>query len=262
MSQIKVGIDLASLRQPLKKALLSAAQLGAGGVEIDARNQLKPSELTRTGVRQLKKMLDDLGLEVCAVKFQTRRGYNVLEDLDARMTATVAAMRMAHELGAGVVVNQVGRIPAEKEGEEWELLLATLAELGAKSMKEGAVLAARTGPEPPEDLLALIQALPEGSLFADLDPGSLIIHGFGAQDAAKTLGNHVVHVHARDGVRDLARGRGLETPLGQGMADFPHLIAQLEEVNYRGYFTVERTETEQPLEDVGDAVAYLHNIQA
>src|SRR5947209_7363264 len=105
MLQIKLGIELASLKLPFKKALLTARELGAEAVEIDARRELRPEDLTQTAVRQLRKMLDDLNLRVSALSFRTRRGYDVTEELDARIDATKRAMRAAYDLGASVVVN-------------------------------------------------------------------------------------------------------------------------------------------------------------
>src|SRR6185436_5644226 len=101
MLQIKLAVELASLRLPLKKGLLTARELGAEAVEIDLRNELTPDDLSRTGVRQLRKMLDDLNLRISAVAFRTRRGYAALEDLEARIDATKRAMQTAYELGAG-----------------------------------------------------------------------------------------------------------------------------------------------------------------
>lgn len=260
MLQLKIGVQLASLRQPFKKALQTAARLGAVAVEIDGRSELKPRDLTRTGVRHIRKTLDDLNLRVCAVGFRTRRGYNVAEDLEQRVAATKEAMQMAYDLGANVVVNQVGRIPSEHEGREWDLLLQALSDLGQHGQRVGALLAARTGSEDPEELKKLIDALPAGAIGVDLDPGNLIINGFSAREAAEKLGAHVLHVHARDGVRDLARGRGLEVPLGRGSADFPELLGVLEEHLYRGYLTIERENAADPLVEVGQAVEYLSNV--
>ena len=78
--------------------------LGADGVEIDARSHIRPSELTQTGRRQLRKLLDDRNLRVCAISFRTRHGYNVRENLGRRVDATKDAMRMAYEVGANVVI--------------------------------------------------------------------------------------------------------------------------------------------------------------
>ena len=260
MLELKVGIQTACLRMPFRKALHTAARLGARAVEIDARSELRPSELTQTGVRHIRKMLDDVNLRVCAVTFRTRRGYNVADDLDRRLEATKGALKMAYDLGANVVVNQVGRVPAESDGAEWELLVESLTELGLFSQKTGAWLAAKTGAEDAADLKRLIDALPAGSIAIDLDPGNLIINGFSAREAAETLGEHVMHVHARDGVRDLAQGRGIEVQLGRGSAEFPELLGVLEEHEYRGFFTVERQHARNAVQEVGDAVKFLRQI--
>ena len=124
----------------------------------------------------------------------------------------------------------------------------------------GACLAAETGSEDSTDLARLIDALPPGSLSINFDPGNLIINGFSAHDGIAALGGHVAHVHARDAVRDLAQGRGLETLLGRGSVDFPELIGVLEEHNYRGYFTIERQHATDPVTEIGQAVQYLRNL--
>lgn len=257
MLRIRIGIQLASLRLPLKQAIKRAAELGAEAVEIDARGELKPRELSQTGVRHLRRMLEDCSLRVCAIGFQTRRGYNVYDNLDRRVTATKEAMDLAYKLGCGIVVNHVGQVPSSQEGPDWELLVETLADLGAHGQRAGSTLAARTGAESGEDLATMIAALPQGSLGVDFDPGRLIVNAHSVKDAAMALGQNVLHVRATDGVRDLALGRGTQTPLGQGAVDFPELLGILEENVYRGFFTVERPMAEKPIPEFRQAVHYL-----
>ena len=260
MLELKIGVQLASLQLPFKKALHTAAELGADGIEIDARNGLKPQELSHTGLRQLRKTLDDRNLRVCAVGFQTRRGYNVLEDLDQRVEATKRAMQFAYDLGSSVVINQIGQIPTEPTGPQWDLLLQVLTDLGRFGQRVGATLAVETGAESADTLLQLIDALPIGSIGVNLDPGNLIINDYSASEAAKKLSEHVVHVHAKDAVRDLAQGRGLETQLGRGAVDFPEIMAILEEHVYRGYFTIERQQASDAVVEVGQAIQYLRSL--
>ena len=260
MLELRIGIQLASLRLPFKKALHTAADLGADAVEIDARSQLKPREFSQTALRQLRKMLEDCNLRVCAVGFRTRRGYNVLEDLDRRVEATKEALQLANRLGAPVVINHIGRVPDESEGSDWDSLLQVLTDLGRFGQRTGATLAAETGSEDGSNLARLINALPEGSLGVNFDPGNLAVNGFPVRAALDELGPHVLHVHAKDGVRDLAQGRGLETPLGRGAVDFPELIGSLEEHNSRGYFTIEREKSDNPELEIGRSVSYLRNL--
>ena len=260
MPQIKVGIQLASLRLPFRKALQTAARLGATAVEIDARREVKPNELSDTALRQMRKMLEDLNLRVSAITFRTRRGYNVEEELDRRIEATLQALKLAYRLGCNVVVNQVGLIPDDPQTPGWDLLIESLSAIGKHGQREGAFLAARTGAEDPAQLLRLIDALPDGSIGVDFDPGLLLINGFSAREAVDVLGPHIMHVHARDGVRDLAQRRGLEVALGRGSADFPELLGVLEEHRYRGWFTVEREQAQDPVNEVSNAVQFLKNI--
>ncbi len=257
---LKIGIDLACLGQPLKKALHTAARLGGQGVKIDARSGLRPQEMGETALRQFRKLLEDKNLKISSVSFPTRRGYDDTNDLDARITATKAAMKFAYQIGASVVIGQVGHVPDDEESPSWTTLVEALTDLGAYGHHIGAVWPAKTGSVPPEDLARLLGALPTGAIGIDLEPGRLVIQGFSAAEAVSTLGANILHVTVSDGVRDLAQGRGLEVSLGRGSADFAELLGQLEERQYRGWFTIERHETDDPISEIGNAVEYLRNL--
>lgn len=260
MLQIRIGVDLASLRQPFKQALLTARTLGAEAVEIDAQQQLRPEELSQTGVRHVRKMLEDLALRVCAVSFATRRGYHVSQGLEARLEATQRVMRLAYDLGTGVVVVRTGQFPDPGDAAAWEMACEVLEDLGRFGQKVGALLAIQTGPPSGEALTRMLQRLPEGSLGVDFHPGRLILHG---QDPRKTLNMvapHVWHVHAVDATRDPARQQACEVPLGQGIAEFPELLGILEEHRYQGYLTVSREQSDSPLADLKQAIQFLRNL--
>ena len=167
---------------------------------------------------------------------------------------------MAYQLGTNVVVNQIGRVPEEPTGPDWDMLVQVLSDLGQYGQHVGATLAAETGTEDAAALARLIDALPPGALAVNLDPANLIVNGFSASEAARTLGQHTIHVHAKDGVRDLAQGRGLETQLGRGSVDFPELIGLLEEHEFRGYFTIEREKSSDPIAETQQAITYLRNL--
>jgi sugar phosphate isomerase/epimerase len=248
--QIKVGVQLASLRLPLKQALQTAAQIGADAVEIDLRTELRPEEMSRTGIRHVRKMLDDLNLRVSCASFRTRRGYHVPEGLDRRVEATQEALRLAYDLGTGVVVNHVGRVPAEGDQAAWDTMRQALTDIGRTGQRVGATLAAQTGTESGEDLLRLIRALPTGSLGVDFHP----------LEAVRALAEHVLHVHATDATRDVAQGRGIEVPLGRGNAELPELLATLEEHHFQGYITVERGQSDNPIYEISQAVQFLRNL--
>jgi sugar phosphate isomerase/epimerase len=260
MLQIRIGVELASLRQPFQQALLTARELGAAAVEIDARHELRPEALSQTGVRQVRKMLDDLNLRVSCLSFRTRRGYDVLDDLEARLEATRRALKLAYDLGTNAVVNHIGRIPGEHDAASAGTLIDALSELGRYGQKVGATLAAETGTESGEALAQFIARLPPASLGVDFNPANLIVGGHAPRDAIRALGGQVLHFHATDATRDVAAGRGIEVALGQGNAELPELLAVLEEHQYRGYLTVARHGVDDPLAAVRQGVEFLRNL--
>ena len=259
MPGIKIGVQLSTFGQPFKKALQTAGALGVDSIEIDARQDLRPTEVSGTALRQIRKMLRDLNLRVVAVRFQTRRGYDCIEELDRRVVATKEAMKMAGDLGARVLVNQIGLIPESSEDVSHELLRNVLSDLGKFSQHHGAFLACETGSEPLSHVLGLIEMLPEGSLGVTLNPGNLIANGFDLNDL-QTIARHVLLVHAKDAVQDRARGRGMEVPLGRGLADFPQIVSILEEQHYRSDFVIEREAGKTSFAELQLAVEFLRNI--
>ncbi|MFI4874767.1 MAG: sugar phosphate isomerase/epimerase family protein [Blastopirellula sp. JB062] len=256
----RFGVQLRSLRLPLKKALSVASQLGAQGVEIDLRNELSPRELSQTGVRQFRKMLADLNLKLCAASYPTRRGYDNSDELDRRIAATKEAVDCAYKIGAPILTNRIGQIPAEATDERFTLLRDVMSELGRYAHQQGVFMTAKTGPDSPEDLMRLLETLPDGLLGVEFDPGALIVNGFSARESLEILLKHVRHVCAKDGVRDLAIGRGVEVEMGRGSADFPMLIALLDDAAYDGYLTVVRDSPQAPHAEVAQSLEYLRQL--
>lgn len=242
---------------PFKQALVTAAEIGAEAVEINARSQLKPSELSRTGIRHLRKMLLDLNLKVAAIHFPTRRGYDDTNNLDQRVEATKAAMAMAYDLGCQVVTNRIGQIPEDVDDDRRLTMVQVLTDLGNASHKAGAWLAAQSGFDRVEDLKGLIDSLPPMAIGVDFDPAQMIINRLDVVGGMKILAPHVLHFRARDAVHDLSLGRGLEVELGRGSIDLPALLGMLEEQNYTGYFTVDRDAESDPVLHCSNAIEYL-----
>ncbi len=256
---LRVGVQLAGFRLPLKQALHAAARLGVDGIEIDARHGLRPSEVVGTALRQIRKLLEDLNLRVVSVSYPTRRGYECEEELDRRIAGTKEAMRLAYDLGANVVVNHCGTIESLDEEGNNPVLRSVLADLGVYSQRIGAFLACETGAEPLEMLGGFIDSLPEGSIGITLNPGNLFVNGFDLS-ALPRFAKHVMLVHAKDGVPDRSRGRGTEVELGRGMAEFPEIAGVLEEQRFQGYYVVERDNPRNPLAEIGASVEFLKNM--
>ncbi len=259
MLKLRRGVRLESLGLPFRRALEAASRLGADGVEINARTEVRPAELTRTGVRQIKKFLDDARLRVCCVNFPTRHGYATIDDLDRRVEATRDAMTMAWDLGCTVLCNQIGAIPPI-DAPEHSTLVQALEDIGRHGQRVGAHLAARTGNESGEALGEFIGRLSPATLFVDFDPAELMLERHDVVAAMRELAGHVIHFRARDAVRDRAAGQNIAVQLGRGSVDFPALLALLEEQGYDGFLTVQRSGGDNATAELAAELVYLGEV--
>ncbi len=246
MIGFRIAAQTGCFAQPLKKALHTAARC----------QELRPAELSETGLRQLRKILNDLNLRVASVAFPTRRGYANPDDLERRLEATLAAMRLTSQLRARILIFNLGSLPAAESAERATLVEA-ISSLAVHGNRLGVRLTAQATSADAQALVDFVDSLPEGTLALDLHPARLIAQGESPAEFVSIAGRHIAHVHATDGVHDLASGHGVEVELGRGTADFPELLGMLEEFEYRDWFTIERRDSRQPVEEIGNAVRYL-----
>jgi sugar phosphate isomerase/epimerase len=258
VAHLKIAVALSCLRQPFKKALHTAASLGASGIEIDARNGIKPGEISDTGKRQLRKMLTDLNLSVAAVRFPTRRGYDVLEDLDRRIQATKQAMSFAYSMGCSIVINAAGRVPEDPLHPSSVQLAASLTELARYGERVGAILACETGSEPVQNLSALLDRLDSGTIGIHFNPVQLILSDYYDSDSIRSCASHVCSVTVADAVRDIAQRRGIEVEIGRGSAEFPEIIGVLEDRRFGGWYIIDRPAGPKTQSEIANAISFLN----
>ncbi|MCC9644971.1 sugar phosphate isomerase/epimerase [Rhodopirellula sp. JC740] len=305
----------------LRKALTMAAAMGVRSVELCGRTHVPVSELSDTGVRTLRKILDDLNLRLTSIRFQTRMGYDVTENLDERVDATKKALKTAYRLGAPLIINQIGTVPPAPKSDakddrsrassllldpsasgsgkfmedipadlaaeladsiansrigksiaggsakgsdnaRWHTLKEVMDDLGRYGAKVGCFLAAETGTESGQDLAALLDSLPDTFVPVALNPGQLIVNRFDVHEAIDALNSRISIVHAVDGVVDLAAGRGVNVPLGEGTADFPSLLGHLEDIPFRGPIVVGRNDmrADSAVQELRQGLEYLRNL--
>jgi len=238
MNPSRFSVAAAALASDLRTSFRRARTLGFRGLEIDARSDLDGARISATGLRQVRKWLDDEGLVVAAVRFPTRGGYADADRLEARIAGTKRALELAHALGTGVVINHVGDIPAA-ESPSWGVLIEALGDIAAWSDRAGATLCAEAGRASPADLLRLAAALPDGGLGCTLVTGALVVHGHDPAVAAAELATLVRHVHLTDAIPGAFAGHGRPVPLYRGDVDVAATLGVLEERGYPGWFGLE-----------------------
>src|SRR5262249_14417169 len=110
-------------------------------------------------------------------------------------------------------------------------------DLGRHGDRTGVMVSLDAGVDGPETLLKFLAGLDVGSLAASFNPASLVLAGFNPHDAVKTLNQRIVNVHAQD-ARRVSPGRLATVALGHGDIDWMQLLANFEEIEYRGPVTV------------------------
>jgi sugar phosphate isomerase/epimerase len=208
-------------------------------------------------------MLDDLNLRVSSVRFITRRGYDVTDDLDRRVDGTKAVMKLAYQLGSSVVVNSIGQVPTTEQGEVPSHLVQALEDLGKFGAYVGAILLAETGNGTGADLMGLLESCLSGYVGVALNPVNWILEGRDLRSNIAAVAPRVQLVEASDAVRMKGTQNykgGEVVPLGQGLAEFPEILGLLEDHQYRGWFVLDGSSATNPYAEAKRSMTYLKNL--
>jgi L-ribulose-5-phosphate 3-epimerase len=237
MGRIKLGISLKSLGLPFRRSLPLAQKLGASAIELEAAGELLPQNLTQTGRREITHLLRSHDLTVSAVVCPLRRGLDVAEDLEPRIEQIRQTMALAFDLGPRLVIIQAGQVAEKVEDPRFPFMKESLEALGRYGDRTGNILALDTGLDSPETLIAFLNRFDVGSLGVNFNPANLVISGHNPYDAVRTFQKRMVHAHAQD-ARRISPNRMATVPLGHGDLDWMQLLANFEEIEYRGGVTV------------------------
>jgi sugar phosphate isomerase/epimerase len=257
MNRLKIGIRLESLGLPLRRALQEVERLGVRGVQVDAVGDLSPTNLGQTGRREFRHLLQSYNLELTALGCPLRHGLDIAEDQQPRIDRIRQVMALSYDLGPRVTIVQAGQVPEDPADPRAALLSEALLALGQYGDRTGVTLALETGLESGAVLRQFLDRFDTGSLGVNLDPANLLMHGFDPIESVRALRGKILHTHAKD-ARKVSASRGAqEVPLGHGDIDWMEYLATLEEVEYRGWLTIEREVSDNRVADMAAAVAFL-----
>ncbi len=162
-----------------------------------------------------------------------------------RLAQTVAAARVAQELGLGLLTVHAGFIPEKSERPRFDVMVDRVRRVADGVGECGVTLALETGQEAAETLADFLEAVGRANLAVNFDPANLILYGSGDPiNAAVRLGSWIRHVHAKDARRILPAPeepawKGVEVPVGTGDGRLAELVSTLWRVGYRGALAVE-----------------------
>jgi sugar phosphate isomerase/epimerase len=260
MNRLQIGVRLESLGLPLRRALAEAGRLGVSGVQVDAVGDLAPNVLSETGRREFRHLLRAHNLELTALGCPLRRGLDAVENQQPRIEHAQKVLTLSFDLGPRVVIVQAGAVADDAANPRMPVLRESLQALAGHGDRVGAILALETGLEDGAVLAAFLDRFDTGALGVNLDPANLLMHGFDPYAGVQAFGRRIVHTHAKDARQASASRAAQEVPLGHGDIDWLKYLGTLEEVEYRGWLTIERETGEHRLADVAAGVAFLRRL--
>ena len=259
MMPLRLAVASHCLSQPVRKIIRAAVEIGAQGIQFDVRNELRATDLSESGRRQLLHEMEVEGVTIASLVLPTRRSFYDQEQLDDRVTAVKRAMEFAYQLRVPHVISRVGAIPADKESNEYKVLVEVLNDIARYGNRVGSTLLITPTRDAAADMKSLIDEIKEGLVGINFDPAIFAMNSRNSIEAFRLLHKHVLHITARDGLRDID-GSGQETVLGRGEVDWAEMLALLGEADYHGWINVDRTSGEDKPGDVARAIQYLRNV--
>ncbi len=279
----RIGVMVDSFCLGVLDGLDAAKKVGAAAVQIYVGGRGAVTETWTPSFRaDVKKKMEDNGLAVSAMCGDMGgHGFALREEHEWRIDETRRMFELTRELGGDILTTHIGVIPEDASNPRRDSLLEAMTKLGGYAAEAGCRIAIETGPERPEILKKFLDDIGNSAVGVNYDPANLkMVTGADPVAGVKTLAGSIYHTHAKDGrmikyigpeaiygffaeggIGDMRMGDYfLETPLGEGDVDFPGWLKALEEIGYKGYFTIEREVGANAYADIELAVNFLKKL--
>lgn len=255
-----LGITLESLGQPLREAVVTAAQAGLQGIVFDAVGPLGPDALGDTGRREVRHLLSSHLLKLFALRCPLRRGLEELEGFELRLERLRKAMQLSFDLGARLILLGIGEIPAEEDAPVRLRMRTALQELSRFGDRIGCQIALDAGLEPIEVMLSLVRTLETGNVGVSIDPATLLMEKQPFESTLLATRGYLLHSYARDAVPRRIDRPAREAPVGHGDIDWLHWLGTLQASGYQGAITIRQTATQPPVQGAREAASFLRKL--
>ena len=277
MYPFSVGVILDSFRVPIPEAIKKAKSVGAQGLQVYATaGEMSPEEMTPAKCREFLKMCDDSGLVISALCGDLGKGFTHPEANPELIERSKRIVDLAKTLGTNIVTTHIGMVPEDPSCDTYRIMQAACRELAEYADEMEAHFAIETGPEPATRLRAFLDSLGSHGVAVNMDPANLTMCvNDDAVQAVYTLGDYIVHTHAKDGVsftnsatvlnsemaiQAAAGVKWQELPLGEGGVDWPNYLKALDDIGFKGFLTIERECGDDPERDIRKAADFLRNL--
>ncbi len=152
------------------------------------------------------------------------------------------ASDFAEKIGVTNVVTHAGFMPENPDDPNFQGTIGALRDVCKYMGKKGQTFLFETGQETPVTMLRAIEAIGMDNVGINFDTANLMLYGkANAVDALDVFGKYVRNTHCKDGLYPTCGNElGAEVPMGEGKANFPAIVAKLNELGYDGPYIIER----------------------
>lgn len=250
MYHLDIGV-IVSLESLLKNGTQEIQELGLDTCQVNAWNV---DMLTEENAHKLKEIMGDK-VKISSV-WVGWPGPKVWDFIDGpatlglvpkefryvRMEALKRGAWFAKQLGVKDIVTHVGFIPENPSTTEYRETVVAIKDVALYCKGLDIYFNFETGQETPITLIRTIEDIGLDNLGINLDPANLLLYGkANPVDAVDIYKELIRGVHVKDGKYPTdGRHLGEETPVGEGLVNFPVLIDKLIKYNYKGPLIIER----------------------
>ncbi|MBQ4136679.1 MAG: sugar phosphate isomerase/epimerase [Clostridia bacterium] len=281
MYNFPIGVIIDSFRLPFGEALEKAASINAQGIQMYATyGEHAPENMNAAKRREMLDMVKSNGLCFSALCGDLGHGFGDAVHNPEYIEKSKRILDLAKELETDIVTTHIGVVPNDPNHDRYKIMQEACVALAEYADSIGSHFAIETGPETAETLKSFLDSLNSHGVAVNLDPANLVmVTGDDPVKAVYTLGDYIVHTHAKDGIK-LADANpefiyravhpvpeGFddvkyfeEVALGTGSVDFTNYLKALEDIGYKGFLTIEREVGSDPARDINIAADYLRNI--
>ncbi len=258
--KLNVGVFVDGFRKPIPEGLKLAAEMKADSFQVYITGgDMLAASMSASARKDFVKRYRDLGLTLSATCGDFGLNFGNSDLMKAKEPLLIAAIRQTVDLGTTIMTTHIGAVGDDPDGSKERTMIDTLKRIGDIAAASGVTLATETGLESGKRLRGLLDAADSKGVGVNFDPANLVMRGFDHLQAVRDLYPHIVHTHAKDGVR--VDGKAREVPLGEGGVSFPKYIELLTGLGYRGAFTIEREVGQDPAADIRKAIAFLRSME-
>jgi len=275
MYDFPIGVILDSFRCGFREGVQKAVSCGARGLQMYVTDgQYAPENLSAGRRREILDIVKSNGLVFSALCGDLGQGFGGEEKNPGLIERSKRIIDLAKELETDIVTTHIGVVPADKTHKRYGVMRRACLALSEYASGAGGFFAVETGPEPALVLKEFLDSIGSKGVAVNLDPANLVmVTGDDPVRAVYTLGDYIVHTHAKDGKKlrdvnpeviygvvpgaDQAEAAFEELPLGRGDVDFDGYLKALDDIGYRGFLTIEREVGNDPERDILAAAEFL-----